>query len=230
MDALEITQAVSRDYRQVLSATGTDADPLILGWVDRIHKDTLHSSIYNHLGQGITTIATVAGTSSYALSPTDVRRVLLVYDRTFNREILPIDIAFAPIPTADQATPAPGQVAFDSVRPPGACMNKTQGLWPEFYRIYAVTNTGVTPPTVTTTMLLFPAPAVVAWAGTTEVYYEKIVATVSSSTTKLLLPDDAKDVVVAGVNWLTAQYLRRDNESKHWLEVYEKLKRGDLIV
>ena len=44
---------------------------------------------------------------------------------------------------------------------------------------------------------------------------------ITSGATTLLVPDDYKDVLIAGVNWLGYQFLKLYSDSKMWLEVYQ---------
>lgn len=212
-----IVDAVSTDVRQVISNSGADAT-LMIGWVDRIHKDCLHSSFYNNLVQGSTTVSTVAGTGTYTLSPgSPIRRILQVFDRTFSRVLLPFEDVAAPQPLQTHIAP-PGAV------PPEqgtkfATSGKTMGPWPEYYKFIG-----------TTTLVLYPAPANTQWAGTIEVQYEFQATTLANLTDVLVIPEDGKDMVVAGVNYYALSYLKIMEEAALWLQIYEKAKRGELIV
>lgn len=87
--AQNVANAVSQDIRTVLAATSSDG-AILLDYVDRIHKDLLHDSIYSHFNQSSEVVTTANGTKSYALSSSTVRDVYFVYDRTRERELLPL--------------------------------------------------------------------------------------------------------------------------------------------
>lgn len=208
-----IVDSVSEDVRKVLSNSGADATRMI-DWVDRIHKDALHTSVYSYLNQVVLTQATTAGTSSYTLSPSPaIRRILSVYDRTFNRTLAPIRQAW-PLPQRDQG-------GVEGAAPP-KMPELTQTQWPEYFDLVG-----------TVTFRVFPAPPAAAFQSTLEIYYEGQVTTLSTltgGTGTLVIPEDGKDMVVAGVNWLALQYLKRPDEAQHWFAVYEKHKMGEVQV
>ena len=94
---------VSFETYKLLDGTGgsgTDFN-LILRWVDQVHKDLLHTSIYRHALRSTTSITSVAGTLSYAITPTDIRRVDGVFDAPSSSMLSPIDLIFDPSSIAD---------------------------------------------------------------------------------------------------------------------------------
>lgn len=213
MLASDVISACSTDLRSTLSNSGNDA-AIILGWVDRIQKDILHTSFWSHLNQFVTTVSTTAGTSAYVLSPGTIRRIVQVFDRTGNRDLLPANLISIPFNSGQstEQTPVPAQEALPTI------LNiKNLGLYPKFYRYTGSTNT----------LYIFPAPSTATYTGTLEVYYEGQIATVSSTGATLTLPDDAKDVMVAGVMFLASQFLKLEPEATQWQQHYEKLKKGE---
>jgi len=52
-------------------------------------------------------------------------------------------------------------------------------------------------------------------------YYKQRLKVTSGSTT-LLLPDDYKDVLIAGVNWLGYLFLKMPTDAKMWFEIYQQ--------
>jgi len=205
-----IVDSVSNDMRKVLSNSGADAT-LMIDWVDRIHKDALHSGIFSFLNVTAITQATSAGTGTYALSPTDIRRIIQVYDRTFDRVLLPIR-QLTPLPQRDQSDHEGAD--YDK----GPALARTMGKFPEYYDLLG-----------TVTFRIFPAPTVAAFASTLEIYYEKHVVTLTTLAGTLVVPEDGKDMVVAGVNFMAASYLKREDEAKQWFGIYEKLKKGESV-
>jgi len=201
------------DIRQVLNAT-TDAG-ILIPWVNRIQLDALHTGLYNSLIQGVATIAVVQGTSSYTVSttPNAIRRILMVYDRTFDRVLLPIDNIMYPTAKSDAT---PGQQPLQIPEP--LLSAKTMQQFPEYYRREG-----------TNTLIIFPAPQKTAFAGTYEIHYEMQAPALTATTDTLLLPNDAKDMVVAGVNMLAVSYLKLDQDVPYWTQQYEMLKKGSFV-
>lgn len=212
LTAQNIIDSVSSDMRAVLGSSGADAT-LILDWVDRIHKDALHTSIYNFLSQGEEDITTVALTSEYVMTAVDIRKVLSVYDRAFERLIVPLESLGQPSPQADQAQP---NLGGPQVQEKVVLANATQRGFVEFYKLYDVK-----------TMRFYPAPV---YPGTIEVVYDKQVTTLTAVGDSLVIPEDGKDMMVAGVNLMTAQYLKRTEEAVMWAQIYQNLKLGQMVV
>lgn len=213
MQVQDIINDSTNDMRQVLSNT-TDAS-VIIPWVNRIQKDVLHTSLYNYLLQQTVTISVVANTSLYTLSTggNTIRRILLVYDRTFDRVLLPIDNVDFPAAKADAVANQQGS------QEPKALLTATTMLqWPEYYRREGTSN-----------LILFPAPQKSVFNGTYEIHYEANAPDLANTTDNLLIPNDAKDLVVAGVNALACQYLHLDTETQFWTSIYEQMKKGAFI-
>ena len=206
-----IVDSSSTDFRSVLANSGSDAN-LFVSWVDRIHKDALHTSIYNPLINVVANVSVVSGTSAYTI-PTgggQIRRIQLVYDRTFDRVLSPIEVLQYPTAQADSESPRqPLQV------PKEMMTASTMEQWPEYYRRNGTAG-----------LILFPAPQKSAFNGTYEVHYESQVTTLTALTDTLVIPEDGKDMVVAGVNSYVAQFLHLDTEAQFWTQQYEMLKKG----
>lgn len=204
----DVLNAVSNDMRQVLSPSSPDS-AIMIPWVDRIHKDVLHTSLYSYLVKGLTTIEVAANTSSYILGGS-VRRISAVYDRTFDRVILPFESLGLPSNKGDAEPGVPAQI-------PDAMLSAvTMAQWPLYYQRVGLTNS----------IDLFPAPQKSAFAGTYEIYYEQQVTSLTSASQTMLTPDDALDLVVAGVNSLAASYLKNSDDFQIWKSQYEAMKTG----
>lgn len=204
MLASDVINGVFNDVRQVLNNT-TDV-AIYLPWVDRIQKDVLHTSLFNYLIQATENFNVTASTFSYTLA-TPVRRVLLVYDRTFDRTLQDFDDIMAP--------------KQDATSPVGPTINgsmlsaETMTQWPLYYR-----RTGATGIT------LFPAPQKSVFGGTYEVHYETYAPDVAAATDTLLVPGDGKDLMVAGVNAYALSYLKLYEEAAKWQATYDAMKNG----
>lgn len=211
MTVQDIINASSVDFRSVLESTSPD-NTLFISWVDRIHKDALHTGLYNPLLFLVSTIDVMSGTSAYTIPTTggSIRRIQLVYDRTFDRVLMPIESLIYPSNEADSESP---RQALQMPKPMLSATTMEQ--WPEYYKREGTNN-----------LLIFPAPQKSAFNGTYEIHYEMQVADLVNLTDVLVVPNDAIDMVVAGVNMYTAQFLHLDTESQYWASQYEMLKRG----
>lgn len=209
MTVQDIIDAVSLDMRQVLSNASPDS-AIIIPWVDRIHKDVLHTSLFNALLRASQTIAVVQGTSSYTLSTTTVRRITSVYDRTFDRLLQPYENMAYPTVKGDETA------GSQAVAPAPMLSAETMVQWPTYFLREGVS-----------TLVLFPAPQKSAFGGTYEVYYENFAPDLAATTDTLLVPNDGKDLVVAGVNMLASQYLKNTEDAQSWTQQYEMMKKGE---
>lgn len=210
MTVQDIVNSVSTDMRQVLASTAPDAN-IIIPWVDRIHKDVLHTSLFSAFNEFVTTISVVNGTSSYSISSAtpQPRRIVSVYDRTFDRVLLPYEALGLPSVKADAETGEPEGI------PKPLLTAATMEQWPEYYKRIG-----------TSTVILFPAPQKSVFNGTYEIYYEGIVTTLSNLTDTLVVPNDGEDLVVAGVNSLAAAYLKNPEDTTTWTQKYNEMKVG----
>lgn len=200
----DVIAGTFNDVRQVLNTT-TDA-AIYIPWVNRIQHEVLHTSLYNYLVQAVETIDVIVDTSAYTLG-TPVRRVILIYDRTFDRILQDIDDVAAP----KQDATAPSTPAV-----PGSMLSaETMTQWPLYYRRSGAT--GIT---------IFPAPQKTAFAGTYEVHYETYVADVAATTDTMTVPNDGIDIMVAGVNTYAMAYLKLYDEAASWKATYEAMKNG----
>ena len=211
MQVQDIINASSTDFRSVLASSSPDS-ALFVSWVDRIQKDALHTGIYNPLLFVTATINVTNGTSSYTIPVTGgaIRRIQLVYDRTFDRILMPIESITYPTNSGDAESP---RQPLQTPKP--MLTATTMEQWPEYYRREG-----------TNSLVLFPAPQKANFDGTYEVHYEMQVPDLTATTSTLMLPDDAVDMVVAGVNMYVAQFLHLDTEAQFWQQNYEMLKKG----
>lgn len=215
MTVQDIVTSVSIDTRQVLLANGDDATTII-NWVDRVHKDVLHSSLYINQNLATTSIGTSIGSTSYTLTPaTPIRRIVGIYDSTFNMSLSPADVDL------DIPSPVAVTVNEQAGRPPAAVNNPFPyqayhfGGTPEYFRFIAPT-----------TLLIRPAPASAAFVSNLNIVYEQLVNNLVNLTDTLIVPDDGKDVMAAGVNWLAMAYIGRPQEAASWFQLYQQLKGG----
>jgi hypothetical protein len=217
----------SIDIRQVLVATDTK----FIGWIDRIHKDCMHSSVYSPFIVARQSLITIAGQSNYTLAPTagvtgagpGIRRILGVFDSTRNRILFPIERATSPISQVDKQEPSPGQQGSPQIEfgQPLASPISLQAGQPGYFRYFP--NAALNPPAIS----LIPTPAAPL---TISVTYELQVVTLVNPTDTLLVPEDGRDMVVAGVNYLANIFLKRMDEAQIWAQIYSALKKGESLV
>jgi hypothetical protein len=205
MQVQDVVNAVSNDIRQVLASSGTDA-LIFIPWVDQVHKDALHSSLYNPIIQSMQAIDVIQNQSVYGLT-TPVRRIQLVYDRTFDRVLTPMDSMAYPTQKQDQ------QPVQQAPMPEAMLSATTSDQWPSFYRRVGES-----------TLYLFPAPQKAVFNGIYEIHYEGLVPDLQNLTDVLLIPDDGIDLMVAGVNMKATQFLKLTSEAQMWQQIYEQKK------
>lgn len=195
MTGQDIINSTSQDVRQVIQASGS-GQTILLDYVDRVQKDCLHSGVFAFLNRATTTVTLVSGTSSYTLTPTTIRSIAFVYDRT-------LQIPLNPLPDMVPAVPDP--IGLQTLMKAASA-----GGSPSFYRLVGQQN-----------LVVFPTPLA---ADTLEIHYTNQVTTLASATTTLTIPDDGKDMVVAGTNMLAQFYLGRIQEAQAWMQLYQQLK------
>ena len=204
MQVSDILSAVSNDVRQLLNTT-TDASVMI-PWVDRIHKDALHTSLYAYLMFQEETFQTIQDVYNYTMMY-PVRRVLLAYDRSFDRVLQNMDDVLSPKQDATRSMQPPVDSSLLSAT--------TMTQWPEYYRRLG-----------SNVLTLFPAPQKVAFQGTMQIQYEIYAPDLVATTDVLTIPNDGKDMIVAGVNSFATRYLKLYDESQMWQADYERMKNG----
>ena len=215
-----VVDDVSFELRKVMDGTGgSGADfNLLVRWIDQVHKETLHTGIYRHVLRQQTTITSAAGTRSYVLTPTDVRRVEVVYNRQQEMILSPITEVFGDSSLADpmdlNGSPRPDRVVAS---------HRVSTQYPQYYWL----DTTVTSGTPAHTLYLFPPPFSAKFAGTVDVFYVQQAATVSTGGTALAAGEDSRDAMVAGVLSRAYRYLGWMEMAAYWGGVYEQMKTGE---
>lgn len=209
-----IQNDVSIDVRQVLAAT----DSKLIGWVDRIHKSCLHSSIYSYLNVATTSFNSSVGVGSYTLTPTNIRRILGVFDFTRSRILFPIERATTPVSQVEKQETNPGQMGSAQIEfgMPLVSPISLQAGQPGYFRHIGAQQ-----------LNLYPTPQ---QALQINVSYEQQVVTLVNPTDVLVIPEDGRDMVVAGVNYLANAFLKRQEEAQMWAQVFTALQKGESLV
>lgn len=218
----DILAATSNDVRILLSNSTDSA--VMIDWVNRINKDVMHNGVYNNLLQAVASGTYTAASTTLTVTLTNSRRVLAVFDKVWNRPLIPLERSLAPMPTAEQSGPQTGPSGFDRYekqRRPNQIVNvelrttdnttyALTGLpypWPEYYS--APGSSGV---------YIFPAP--ISSTSGADVLYEKNTTNLTATSSTLDVPDDGKNVVVAGVNMVAFAYLKRMDDAAFWQKEY----------
>ena len=211
-----IAQDSANDVRNVLDPVANLN--LFTMWIDRINKDCLHSSVYSYLNITTTSFNTVVGQNSYILTPTNIRRILGVYDFSRQRILFPIERATSPVSQVEKQETNPGQQGSPSqvFGTPAQSPISLQVAQPGYFRHLGAQ-----------VLNLYPTPQAVIQLN---VSYEQQVATLVNPTDPLGVPDDARDMIVAGVNFHANMYLKRPEEAQVWASFYNTLKHGESLV
>jgi len=210
------------DTRQVIGLGAPDLTKFT-PWVDRIHKDCMHSSVYSYLNIATTSFTTSAGTGSYNLAPTNIRRVLGVFDASKQRILFPIERATSPVSQVEKQETSPGQQGASPLiyGMPATSPISLQAGQPAYFRHIGAQQ-----------LNLYPTPGTSAGGGVFQinVSFEQQVVTLVNGTDNLVIPEDARDMIVAGVNYLANVYLKRSEEAQVWAQIYSALKKGESLV
>lgn len=203
MTGQNIVDAVSSDIRGVLSNTGADATR-ILGWVDRIHKELLRVSRWKFLLSDVKTFTTTIGTVYYylgtgSLPPGAVNTSLALTDVEFVKGRSVVDRTN-------------NKRLFKTDEKPLGDTWVLNGR-PTLYRYDSALPD--------TFELLPPADGVY----TIEFRYYQKRTPITSLSTVLQIPDDYQDVVIAGVNAMACQFLKKFDEAGPWQQSYQDGKR-----
>jgi len=215
-------QSIANDSNfDVRQAIGTGAGTQIqvyAGLIDRIHKDALHSSVYSYLNIATTSFSTVIGQGQYTLVPTNIRRILGVFDSTRQRILFPIERASSPVSQVEKQEPLAGQAgsAGPSFGQPLVMPISLQAGQPGYFRHIGAQ-----------TLSLIPTPQ---QPLAINVSYEQQVVTLVNATDTLVVPEDGRDMMVAGTNYLVNLLMKRMDEAQIWAQIYERLKKGESLV
>jgi hypothetical protein len=211
---------VSFERRKDLDATGGsgDAFDLMLRWVDQTHKDLLHTGIFRHALREQTTVTTTAGTRSYALTPTNVRRIEAVYNRKAEEMLLPISELANPASLADPPDLEGG--------PRASLKHATSKARPQYFWLETDVAAGVN----THTLFIMPPPLDSTHAGVMDVFFIEQAVTVSAGATTLACGEDGRDAIVAGVLARAYRYERNMELAAYWESRYEAMKMGETVI
>jgi hypothetical protein len=200
MTGQDIVDAVSSDLRGMLASTGNDAT-IILGWVDRVHKQVLRTSRWRFLLSPIETFTTTTGQARYYFgagsAPADATDTTLALS----------DVQFIKARSVVDRT-NDKRLGKTDEEPLGETWK--QNGRPDLYKFDSQTEADV--------LQLMPPPD---GAYDIEFRYYKARIPISALDTVLQIPDDYKDIVVAGVNQLALVFLKKTDEVTYWMTTYK---------
>lgn len=194
-----IVDCTSQDVRKVLANSGTD-ETILIDYINRTSLDILRHSRWKFLLSGVQTFTTTIGEDCYFIAsgsaPAGCTDLNLNLDDvwTIKQDSVIDRTNFRRLQRTDEA-------------PVGSTFSLNSK--PSLYR-----NDVATP-----TLLNIYPPSDKAY--TIDFRYYKIRVQLTADNQILQIPDDYKDVVCAGVNWLAAKYLDRMEDAQHWFSVYQ---------
>lgn len=221
MTVQEIADAVARDLRErvKIGAVGTDFD-LLVSWIDRVHKDVLHTCpVWQTFMLTSDTFQSTPNGSPYILPVNDIRRFVTLHDLANRRTLIPFEDFNYPAATSSSPPERTGKP-----NPPQFQTQESSKPYPQYYipEMCIELEDG----TVTQGLHLWPDPLTTEYAGTIRFWYIKLAPTLDASADILLVDDDGKDIMCAGVNALAFQYYGYANDAAYWTTIYNNMKRG----
>lgn len=217
-----VVDDVSFELRKELDGTGGsgDAFDLMVRWIDQTHKDLMHTGVYRHALRTTTTVTSTAGTRSYAITPTNIRRVEAAFDHASEAFLHPVVESFTPSSLTDVSDRGGGARPDKHV-----ALHRVSTPVPQYYMLTTVVTSG----TPAHTLHIFPPPLAAENAGTITIYYVKQATTVSAGGTALDAGEDSRDAMVAGVLARAYRYLHYFEEADRWERLYEQMKVGETV-
>lgn len=214
------TNLAVRQYFGTTTVDLTDATKLALftNWIDQIHKDVMHTSVWE--GQILTsdTFVSEPDGSPYIITANNIRRVVAVHDLKNRNTVIPHqDLTF---PAATSSPP-------ERSGPPRTRWNEseqTSPLWPRYYIFEACFQSA--DGSYVQGFHLLPDPFDTAHSGTIRYFFTKVVDTMSAAGDILFVPEDGRDIMVAGTAMMASQFLKRPSEAEMWRARYEAMKKG----
>lgn len=213
MDDLSLETQKDLDFQL---GTG-DELALMVSWLNHTQQDLLHTGIYKPLLRRWTSVQSAANTAYFALSPTDVRRVDAVFDRTNSRFLVPLETVYSPTPIS-----SPEDKPRAAKPPLDVSAFRASGLSPDYYW---VSTEGTT-----TSIYLLPPPETdhiaVLW-----VYYTRTAPTIANATdnANLIIGQDGRAALKAGMAAYAFAYLDQPEKATAWRAIYEAAKVGETV-
>ncbi len=207
-------------YDTTTNAVATAAETLFIGWVNLVHQDVLHTSIWKSQLITSETFTSAPNGSPYILTANNIRHILNIHDVINRRNLIPYNDLNAPA-----ATSLPPERSGQA-RPKFDQTQETSGLYPTCYIFEACVL--ATDGSVTQGLHLLPDPLDADHSGTIRYWYSKEIEAIDALTDVLLVPEDGRDIMVAGVAAKAWAYVRGPESAaaKAALDTYEGMKKG----
>lgn len=205
MTGQNVVNDVSSDIRSFLGNSGNDAT-LILGWVNRIHKEMLRYSRWRFLLSPVQQFTTVVGQSLYYFGTNISGETPALPEGVTDTGLELTDVQFIKARSVVDYTNDKRLGETDDV-PLGETWK--QNGRPDLYKYDSQEYPN-------TLQLLPPADNVY----TVQFRYYKQRQAITSLSDVLQIPDDYQDVVVAGTNYLACLFLKKADEAQVWMQLY----------
>lgn len=218
-----VANDAARETRKYFYDTATDAvlstaESLFIGWVNEIHQDALHTSIWRTQLITSETFTSAPDGSPYILTANNIRHMLMVHDLKNRRTVIPYnDLDFPAATNLPPERTGPPRPKFDQTQ-------QTSSPFPQYYIFESCILAA--DGSITQGLHLLPDPVDTAHSGTIRYWYSKMVDDVTAMGDTLLVPNDGRDILVAGVCMKISEYLKRATDFDHYRSIYEGMKKG----
>lgn len=223
LTAQQIADDVNIELRHYFADPGAsvsgDGLALMVSWINRVHQDVLHTSpIWSTYTITSETFESAVGGSPYILAANNIRRVIEVYDVANRRNLIPYhDINFQTGTGIPQEKAGPPRAKRDQ-------QDQSNAQYPQYYTVEncIVQADG----SVTQGIHLISDPDTTDFTGTIRYFYYKAVDEVDDAADNLVIPEDGRDVMVAGVAMHASMFAKRPADAAVWRDLYTTMKRG----
>jgi len=195
-----VVDCTSQDIRKQLDNSGTD-EAILIDYVNRVHLQILRTSRWTFTLSGLQTFSTVIDEPDYWIGATGGNPAG-VKDTLLNLTDIRVIKSSTVFDRTNQR-----RLQRTGEEPPSESFSASN-----IVRLYR--NDVALPNRIT----LFPPPNAVV---SIEFRYFKIFPKLTSDSQILLIPDDYKDVMCAGVNWFASKYLGRNEDALFWRGEYK---------
>ena len=204
-------------YDTATDAVATSAESLFVAWVNLIHQDVMHTSIWQKMVQTSEIFTSAPDGSPYILTANNLRHILSVHHLKNRRTLIPYhDMNFAAATSTPPERGGPPRTKFDQTQ-------QSSSLFPQYYITEACCDTDGF---FTWAIHLLPDPQDTEHSGTIRYWYSKIIGEITSLGLNLNVPEDGRDIMVAGVAMKVSEYLKRPADFDRYRSMYEGMKKG----
>lgn len=219
----ELSDAANLVTRQYFGATTVDLTDatklaLFLAWANETQRDVLHTSVWKAQLTTSETFTSEPDGSPYILTANNIRHVIAVYDVKNRRQLIPFDdLNFPAATSSPPERSGPARVNFEHTA-------ETSALYPQYYIFESciLASDG----TITQGLHLLSDPADTDHSGTIRYFYTKMVDDLTAAASNLTVPDDGRDILLAGMAERICLFRGHRTEAEQWRARYESMKKG----